>query len=125
MSGITTAEFERRHTFCITKSMVTMTLRDTLKRQPDFKIKPEHRQAYCDHPEDGVCCGPGGTISDAELAQVNGRLEVIAGRARAALVATRADQRAKTQANRKAARTARVAAQKGTKKTRRRLKRAA
>jgi hypothetical protein len=126
MTGITAAEFERRHTFCITTAAVQVMLRDTLRRQPDFKVTAAHRQAHCDHPEDGYCCGPGGTIPDAKLAEVNAALDVVAGRARAALVATRTDQRAKARADKKAARTARTAAQKGTKKkTRRNLKRAA
>ena len=51
-----------------------MTLRDTLKRNPDFVIKPHHRKPVCDHPEDGICYGAAGQdITDEELAQVNAR----------------------------------------------------
>lgn len=52
-----------------------MALQETLRRNPDFKVKPHHK-AVCDHPEDGLCLGPAGDdITDEQLRAVNERHE--------------------------------------------------
>src|SRR5579859_8228057 len=75
VTHVTLSQYASRHQYCVSMGEVNMTLRDTLKANPQFVIKPMHRQPYCDHPEDGLCWGAAGAdISEQQLAEVNERL---------------------------------------------------
>lgn len=81
VTHVTKAQYWARHQYCVSMAEVQMTLRDTLRVNPQFVIKPQHRQPYCDHPEDGLCFGAAGDdITDAQLAEVNERLAARVGK---------------------------------------------
>ena len=81
VTHVTLGQYAARHQYCVSMAEVNMTLRDTLKVNPQFVIKPMHRQPYCDHPEDGVCYGAAGTdITEQQLAEVNERLAARVGK---------------------------------------------
>jgi|SRR5579859_4224124 len=81
VTHVTLSQYASRHQYCVSMGEVNMTLRDTLKANPQFVIKPMHRQPYCDHPEDGLCWGAAGAdISEQQLAEVNERLAARVGK---------------------------------------------
>ena len=74
VTHVTESQLLARHGYCVTVSEIQAQTRRIMRIRGSAAYMPKNTTAVCDHPEDGICPGAGGSVAEEQLKIVNDRL---------------------------------------------------